>query len=83
MDDMETDVFLKNVLADNGLYALLAIRSSDDRRVQKFYPTIGHLIDGAVAFDSKGYDSYFGLATYDKDGSRKADNVKELKSFFS
>jgi len=82
MDDMETDVFLKNVLADDGLYALLAIRSSDDRRVQKFYPTIGHLIDGAVAFDSKGYDSYFGLATYDKDGSRKADNVKELKSFF-
>jgi len=82
MDDMETDVFLKNVLADDGLYALLAIRSSDDRRVQKFYPTIGHLIDGAVAFDAKGYDSYFGLATYDKDGSRKADNVKELKSFF-
>ena len=81
MDDMETDVFLKNVLADDGLYALLAIRSSDDRRVQKFYPTIGHLIDGAVAFDAKGYDSYFGLATYDKDGSRKADNVKELKSF--
>ena len=60
---------------------MLAIRSSDDRRVQKFYPTIGHLIDGAVAFDAKGYDSYFGLATYDKDGSRKADNVKELKSF--
>ena len=82
MDDMETDVFLKNVLADDGLYALLAIRSKDDRRVQKFYPTIGHLIEGAVAFDSKGYDSYFGLATYDKDGSRKADNVKELKSFF-
>ena len=82
MDDMETDVFLKNVLADDGLYALLAIRSNDDRRVQKFYPTIGHLIDGAVAFDAKGYDSYFGLATYDKDGSRKADNVKELKSFF-
>ena len=82
MDNMETDVFLKNVLAGDGLYALLAIRSSDDRRVQKFYPTIGHLIDGAVAFDAKGYDSYFGLATYDKDGSRKADNVKELKSFF-
>jgi len=82
MDDMETDVFLKNVLADDGLYALLAIRSKDDRRVQKFYPTIGHLIEGAVAFDAKGYDSYFGLATYDKDGSRKADNVKELKSFF-
>ena len=79
---METDIFLKSVLADDGLYSLLALRSSDNSRVQKFYPTIGHLIDGAVAFDKKGYDSYFGLATYDKDGSRKADNVKELKSFF-
>ena len=79
---METDIFLGSVLADDGLYSLLALRSSDNGRVQKFYPTIGHLIDGAVAFDEKGYDSYFGLATYDKDGSRKADNVKELKSFF-
>jgi hypothetical protein len=79
---METDIFLKSVLADGGLYGLLALRSSDNGRIQKFYPTVGHLIDGAVAFDEKGYDSYFGLATYDKDGSRKADNVKELKSFF-
>ena len=79
---METDIFLKSVLADGGLYGLLALRSSDNGRIQKFYPTVGHLIDGAVAFDKKGYDSYFGLATYDKDGSRKADNVKELKSFF-
>jgi len=79
---METNIFLKSVLADDGLYALLALRSSDNGRIQKFYPTVGHLIDGAVAFDEKGYDSYFGLATYDKDGSRKADNVKELKSFF-
>jgi len=79
---METDIFLKSVLADDGLYSLLALRSSDNGRIQKFYPTIGHLIDGAVAFDEKGYDSYFGLATCDKDGSRKADNMKELKSFF-
>ena len=79
---METDIFLKSVLADDGLYSLLALRSSDNGRIQKFYPTIGHLIDGAVAFDKKGYDSYFGLATCDKDGSRKADNMKELKSFF-
>jgi len=79
---METDIFLKSVLADDGLYSLLALRSSDNGRIQKFYLTIEHLINGAVAFDEKGYDSYFGLATYDKDGSRKADNVKELKSFF-
>ena len=79
---METNIFLKSVLADDGLYSLLALRSSDNGRIQKFYPTIGHLIDGAVAFDEKGYDSYFGLATCDKDGSRKADNMKELKSFF-
>lgn len=79
---METDIFLKSVLADGGLYSLLALRSSDNGRIQKFYPTIGHLIDGAVDLDEKGYDSYFGLATCDKDGSRKADNMKELKSFF-
>jgi len=79
---METNTFLKSVLGDGGFYSLLALRPIDDGKLQKFYPTIGHLIDGATTLDNDGYDVYFGLATFEKAGSRKADNVKEIKSFF-
>jgi len=51
---MDTNIFLKSVLADGDFYSLLALRSSDNGRIQKFYPTIGHLIDGSVAFDAEG-----------------------------
>jgi hypothetical protein len=79
---METNTFLKSVLGDGGFYSLLALRPIDNGRIQKFYPTIGHLIDEATTLDNDGYDVYFGLATFEKDGSRKVDNVKEIKSFF-
>ena len=54
---METDIFLKSVLADGGLYGLLALRSSDNGRIQKFYPTVGHLID---AMDEE-HDKYWAV----------------------
>ena len=82
MDTMDTNIFLKSVLADGGLYSLLALRPIDSRKVQKFYSTTERLIDASQNFDAEGYDVYFGLGTVEKDGSRKTDNIKEFKSFF-
>jgi hypothetical protein len=82
VDDMETNTFLKSVLADGDFYSLLALRPSDNGKIQKFYPTISHLIEASQNFDAEGYDVYFGLGTVEKDGSRKAENIKEFKSFF-
>ena len=79
---MDTNIFLKSVLADGGLYSLLALRPIDNRKVQKFYSTTERLIDASQNFDAEGYDVYFGLGTVEKDGSRKTDNIKEFKSFF-
>ena len=79
---METNTFLKSVLADGDFYSLLALRPSDNGKIQKIYPTIGHLIDASKNFDAEGYDVYFGLGTLENDLSRKAENIKEFKSFF-
>ena len=40
------------------------------------------MADAARDLDSKGYDSYFALSTFNESNSRKVSNVKQLKSFF-
>jgi len=79
---METKTFLSKALSSGGYYCVFAARSSDERKAQKFYDTIDAVVDAAHNYDKEGYDVYYGLATFDKAGSRKVDNVKRLNSFF-
>ena len=79
---MQTENFLRRVLGDDGYYCLFSFRTKDDRRVQKFYTSIGDMADAARDLDSKGYDAYFALSTFKETNSRKVDNVHQLKSFF-
>ena len=79
---METKTFLKAVLANEGYYCVFASRTSDDRRVQKFYGSIDQVVDSAQNLDAEGYDAYYALATFNEAGSRKVDNVKHLNSVF-
>ena len=79
---METKTFLNRVLSKEGNYCVFAFRTRDDRRIQKFYSSIDHVVDMASNLDKEGYDAYFALATFNEAGSRKVDNVKELNSFF-
>jgi hypothetical protein len=79
---METKKFLDKALGSEGFYCVFAFRTSDDRRVQKFYDSIDALIEAAHNLDAEGYDAYFALATFEEEGSRKVDNVKELNTLF-
>lgn len=79
---MDTKTFLEAVLGNEGNYCVWANRTSDGRKVQKFYPAIDALLHSAQNLDAEGYDAYFALATFDEAGSRGANNVKQLKALF-
>jgi hypothetical protein len=79
---MNTKEFLQRALAKSGYYCLLALKSSEDRRVQKFYDSIDELITEANSFDSAGYDTYFALSTFKDSSSRKVSNIDRIQSFF-
>ena len=76
---MNVEVFLRKTLGNEGNYCLFASRTTDSRRIQKFYDSIGHLADAARKYDKDGFDSYFALSTFKESNSRKVDNVKHLK----
>ena len=79
---MNTNTFLKTVLADEGHYCLFAANASTGKRIQKFYSSTDSLLVDADDLNSRGFDVYFALATFEEAGSRKADNVKYLRGFF-
>ena len=79
---METKEFLRRALGEGGFYCVFASRGSDDRRVQKFYDSIDTLLNTTRRLDRDGFDTYFALATFKETGSRKVNNVKQLRSFF-
>lgn len=79
---MNTRSFLETVLGDEGSYCIFANRLSDNRRVQKFYSSIESVLVAAENLDTEGFDAYYALGTFEEAGSRKADNVKQLRSFF-
>ena len=81
-DIVDTKTFLNRVLSGNGNYCTFAFRTRDNKRLQKFYPSVDHIVDVASNLDQEGYDVYFALATFNEAGSRKVDNIKELNSFF-
>ena len=78
-DIVETKQFLERVLGKDGNYCVFAFRTRDDRRVQKFYTSVDGIINTSSNLDEEGYDAYFALATFNEAGSRKVDNVKELR----
>lgn len=79
---METEDILTTILGGNGHYCLFAHHRAGGKRQQAFFTDLHELITEANQFDSNGYDAYFALATFTESGSRKSDNVAELRSFF-
>ena len=79
---MNADVFLEQVLGSEGYYCLFAYKLNDDKLTQKFYSSIEDLSKAAKDINARGYNAYYGLATFEEAGSRKVSNVKQLKSFF-
>ena len=79
---MSTGKFLRDTLAEGGLYCLFASNKKEDTRIQKFYPSLDELESTAYDLDSRGFDVYFALGTFNTKDSRKVINVKAFKSFF-
>ena len=79
---MEAEVFLDKVTGNEGYYCLFAVKLGQNDRPQTFHTTYDSLLQEARKLDARGYSPYFALATFEESGSRVADNVKQLKSFF-
>ena len=79
---MDTIRFLESVLGDDGFYCIFAAHSDTKKKAQSFYESVDAAYDAANQLDAQGYDTYFALSTFAVKGSRKADNVKQVKSMF-
>ena len=78
---MNALTFLEAVLGDDGFFCAFATKDKKFH-AQKFYDTKEKLAYAASEFDENGADAFFALGTYSDPNNRKAENVKQLKSFF-
>ncbi len=78
---MENTAFLKRVLAGGRQYCLLGLHPSRPK-IQKFFSTVEKVVHAAENADANGFDTYFGLATFDDVGERKAANALQMCSLF-
>lgn len=73
------NLFLETVLPSGGTYCVVGIGSGRTR--QKFFTSLDAVQEAATQLDNNGVDAYFALASFNTD-SRKADDARELRSFF-
>jgi hypothetical protein len=78
---MDVNKFINTVLGDDGYYCLFAY-NKDGKRTQKFFTDKQELLEESKVLDANGYNTFFGLATYKVEGSRKANNTVSMKSLF-
>ena len=79
---MDTRDFLARVLGDSGYYCIFGLKTGGNRRVQKFYPSIGDALEAAAAMDRNGLNAYFALGTFKTGENRTRSNVELMRSFF-
>ena len=79
---MNTNDLLRAIVGHSGFYCLFAANKVTSKRTQRFYEDVDVLISEGNDLDKLGYDVYSALAAFEEQGSRRADNVKHLRSFF-
>jgi hypothetical protein len=77
---MDTKQFLSTVLGDDGYYCVAGKKKKGSMN-QQFHDSLDSVAGAANDFDEEGHDVYFALASFVKK-SRKATNVRSLKSLF-
>ncbi len=77
---MDIKKFLSSVLADNGFYCAVGIKSGSTPK-QKFFKSKKELALFALDMDSDGYDVYAALATF-VEQKRNSDNVSRLQCLY-
>lgn len=73
---------MEAVLGTEGYFCVWGNRISDGRKIQKFYDNLDAAVAAAQNLDAEGFDAYFALGTFEEDGSRKAPNVKQMRSCY-
>jgi hypothetical protein len=76
---MTSQEFLATVLPSSGKYCTVEISTA--KREHVFVDSINELYDAAMAFDAKGYNAFFALATFGAN-ERKAEHAVKMKSLF-
>jgi hypothetical protein len=79
---MQTHDFLSAVLGGTGYICVFGANPAKKRVIQKLYATIEAACSAADNLCQEGFDAYFGLARFQTDKNRRADNALSLKSFF-
>jgi len=77
---MTSQEFLATVLPTSGVYCTAEISTA--KREHVFVNTIDELYNAAMAFDGKGYNTFFALATFDDKKKRTADSALKMRSLF-
>jgi len=55
---------------------------SANQRAQRFFQSHEQLLVAAEEYNAQGYDTFFGLATFQEQGNRRQDNVASLSALF-
>jgi hypothetical protein len=82
---MNANDFLNKILAEGNYYCLLALKDGGkqwENRKQLFYKTKDALVESAMEWDSRGWDTFYALGSFSDKGSRGADFVENVKAFF-
>lgn len=77
---MDMQTFLRLVLPGEGLYAYLAL--GQNFKKQNHVETIEDLCSALQSYNEKGYDTYFGCASYRDGSSRSQSNVRAVRAFW-
>lgn len=78
---MDTLDFLRHVLSSQGWYVVTVIDNGAPPK-QRSFDNIDQLASFAKALSDKGHNVYYAVASFSESGTRKAQFVTTLKSFF-
>ena len=77
---MTSQEFLATVLPTSGVYCAAEISTA--KREHVFVKTIDELYNAAMAFDGKGYNTFYALASFNDEGKRMAEHALKMRSLF-
>jgi len=79
---MNTIEFLRWVLPPEGVYVLFRNSLVEGRHRQAYFHSLEDLAEAADYYDSEGWDTYFAVSNYKKEGTRKGEDADKIKAFF-
>jgi hypothetical protein len=75
--------FFSAVLPPQGYGYYCVVELTTRHKEHVYVESIDEVIDAACRFDSLGYDTYFALSTFDKRGSRTANNARYVRTLYA